>query len=29
MVERRYADLIDEMYAEQALTRREIGVADA
>lgn len=29
MVEQRYEALIDEMYAEQALTRREIGVADA
>ena len=28
IVERRYADQIDEMYAEQALSRREIGVAD-
>ena len=29
IVEQRYAGLIDEMYADQALTRREIGVADA
>ena len=29
IVEQRYAELIDEMYAEQALSRREIGVADA
>ena len=29
VVERRYAGLIDEMYAEQALTRRPTGVADA
>jgi long-subunit acyl-CoA synthetase (AMP-forming) len=29
LVERRYADLIDEMYAEHTLTRREVGVADA
>ena len=29
IVEQRYADQIDEMYAEQALSRREIGVADA
>jgi len=29
VVERRYAELIDEMYAEHALTRRSAGVADA
>jgi long-chain acyl-CoA synthetase len=29
LVEQRYADQIDEMFAEQALSRREIGVADA
>jgi long-chain acyl-CoA synthetase len=29
LVERRYAELIDEIYAEHTLTRREVGVADA
>jgi len=29
VVERRYAELIDEMYADHALTRRQIGVAGA
>jgi len=29
VVERRYAELIDEIYEDHALTRREIGVADA
>jgi long-chain acyl-CoA synthetase len=29
VVERRYSELIDEMYAEHALTRRTTGVADA
>jgi hypothetical protein len=29
MVERRYAELIDEMYAEHALTPREVRVVDA